>query len=129
MDDVLPRRRQLMKTVGMFTEFGPVKQSEPQDSIMAHISPAPLEDVEKVVAYLRAGHVLIDMMDIQDDVVDGAQEQLMNGSSIATDGDWLWREDLAYYVRRHNVELPPEFLQLIRQRNYVVPDVDEVVLD
>jgi hypothetical protein len=81
------------------------------------------------VAYLRAGHVLIDMMDIQDDVIDPSAEQVMNGSSVATDGDWLWREDLAYYVRRHNVDLPGEFLALIRGRNYQVPEVDPATLD
>jgi hypothetical protein len=118
-----------VKTVGMFIEFGPVKQAEPQDSIKAHIGPGPLPDVDKVVGYLRSGHPLIDMMDIQDDVLDSSQRPIMNGSSIATDGDWLWRNDLAYYVRRHNVALPDEFLQLIRQRNYTVPHVDDAVLD
>jgi hypothetical protein len=113
----------------MFIEFGPVKQAEPQESIKAHVGPAPLEDVDQVVAYLRSGHPLIDMMDVQEDVFDSSRRPIMNGSSIATDGDWLWRDDLAYYVRRHNVALPDEFLQLIRQRNYTVPDVDEAVLD
>jgi hypothetical protein len=117
-----------MRTVGMFTEFGPVKQQEPQDSILDHLGPEPLPDVDQVVGYLEAGHVLIDMMDVQDDVVDRSRGQLLNGSSIATDGDWLWREDLAYYVRRHNVVLPAEFLQLIRERGYTVPSVGEEAL-
>src|SRR4051794_5553433 len=102
----------------MFIEFGSVKQSEPQGTIVDHIGSEPLEDVEQVVAYLRSGHPLIDMMDIQDDVIDGTREQIMNGSSIVTDGQWLWREDLAYYVKQHNVTLPEEFLHLIRARNY-----------
>ena len=118
-----------MKAVGMFTEFGPVRQSEPQDSIMDHVAAEPFDDVDQVVSYLRAGHPLIDMMDVQKDVFDRSQPSIMNGSSILTDGDWLWREDLAYYVRKHNVMLPDEFLESIRQRNYVVPEVDEAVLD
>jgi hypothetical protein len=117
----------MTKTAGMFREFGPIRSSEPQDSILASVAAEPLPDVDRVVAYLRAGHELIAMMDVQDDVFDGSQ-QVMNGSSIRTDGDWLWREDLAYYVRRHNVAVPAEFLRLIRGRHYIVPDLEESAL-
>jgi hypothetical protein len=112
----------------MFREFGAVKQPEPQESIHDNVSPAPLPDVEKVVSYLKGGHVLIDFMDIRDDVFDKSR-QIMGGPTTLTDGDWLWREDLAYYVQRHNVALPVDFLELIRQRHYVVPEVDEPTLE
>jgi hypothetical protein len=68
------------------------------------------------------------MMDVQDDFFDRSQ-QVLSGSSVSTDGDWLWRDDLAHYVQRHNVTIPDEFLRLIRERHYIVPDVDEAVLD
>lgn len=118
----------MRKTAGMFVELGAVRSPERQDSILAHVAPAPLPDVDQVLAYLKAGHGLIAMMDLQDDVIDGSR-QVMNGSSIRTDGDWLWREDLAYYVERHNVAVPAEFLELIRRRDYLVPELDEVTLE
>ncbi len=39
-----------------------------------------------------------------------------------TDGDWLWRQSLAFFVERRNVALPGDFLSLIRGRAYAVPD-------
>ena len=116
-----------MQTAGMFRELGRLRPPTAQPSIVTSIS-APLPDADAVVGYLRSGHRLIMAMDVQPDVVDGS-EQILNGSSVVTDGDWLWREDLAYYLHRHHVGLPEEFLQLIREREYVVPDVDDTTLD
>jgi len=117
-----------MKTAGMFLELGGVKQDEPQPSILDHVGTEPLPDADRVVAYLRGGHRLIAMMDVQDDYFDPSQ-QVLSGSSVSTDGDWLWRDDLAYYVQRHNVTPPEDFLRLIRERHYIVPEVEEAVLD
>jgi hypothetical protein len=112
----------------MFIELGRVKQSAHQDSILENVAESPLPDADQVVAYLKGGHVLIDFMDVSDDVFDRSR-QIMGGPSTLTDGDWIWRDDLAYYVARHNVIVPAEFLELIRRRQYVVPDVDEPTLD
>src|SRR4051794_21031709 len=116
-----------MKTAGMFIELGPVRQSEAQPSIHDSVSATPIPNADRIVAYLRGGHVLIDFMDVADDVFDTSR-QILGGPSILTDGDWLWRDDLAYYVSRHNVSIPDEFLRLIEGRHYVVPDVDEQTL-
>jgi hypothetical protein len=105
----------------MFLEFGPINSSEIQESIFDNVGGEPLVDSAEVIAYLRAGHPLIDMMDVADDVFDTSR-QILNGSSVLTDGDWLWRLDLPYYVQRHHVRLPDQFLALIRERQYVVPE-------
>jgi hypothetical protein len=118
----------MTKTAGMFIELGRVKQSAPQESILQNVADLPLPDVDQVVAYLKDGHVLIDFMDISDDVFDKSR-QIVGGPSTMTDGDWIWRDDFAYYVARHHVIVPAEFLDLIRLRQYVVPDVDEPTLD
>jgi hypothetical protein len=117
-----------MKTAGMFLELGRVRQPTLQHSIRDSVAATPLPDVDRVAAYLRSGHVLIDFMDVKDDVLDHSR-QVMGGPTILTDGEWLWRDDLAYYVSRHNVLPPEEFLQLIRKRHYIVPDVDEATLE
>jgi hypothetical protein len=113
-----------MRTAGMFAELGEVRQGEPQPSIFDHVRDEPLPDADRVVAYLRGGHRLIDFMDISDDVFDSSR-QVMGGPSILTDGDWYWRDDLAYYVEWHDVAPPDDFLALIRRRHYIVPDVAE----
>ncbi|MGA4727703.1 hypothetical protein ACPB67_09820 [Micromonospora taraxaci] len=109
-----------LKVAGMFREFGPVRSAEPQPSIFDSVTAEELPDLNQVVTYLNSGHVLIDVMDVVDDAFDSTR-QVMNGSTVMTDGDWLWRKDLAYYVRRHRVAVPEAFLALIRERNYVVP--------
>jgi hypothetical protein len=111
-------------TAGMFVELGQTRHPEPAQSIADHIGAEPLEDVDLVTQYLDNGYVLIDMMDIQRDVLDPEQE-ILNGSSILTDGDWLWRQDLSYYVRRYHVTLPPELLATVRERRYTMPSVEE----
>lgn len=109
-----------LKTAGMFREFGPVRSAEPQRSIFDSVADEELPDLTQVVTYLNSGHVLIDVMDVANDAFDSTR-QVMNGSTVVTDGDWLWRKDLAYYVRRHRVAVPEAFLALIRERDYVVP--------
>jgi hypothetical protein len=112
----------------MFVELEQGRHPTPAQHIADNISDQPLVDVESVVAYLRNGHYLIDMMDSQNDVLDATARGVINGSSILTDGEWLWREDYAYYVRRHNVVVPEGLLTTIRQRDYTVPAVPESVL-
>ncbi|UQU67841.1 hypothetical protein COUCH_16860 [Couchioplanes caeruleus] len=111
----------MVKTAGMFVELGQGLHPAPPQSIRDHIAPAPLPDADRVVAYLEGGHPLIDMMDLENDALD-PQRQVLNGSSILTDGEWLWRQDFAYYVRRHNVAVPDRMLAAIRERHYIVPD-------
>jgi hypothetical protein len=113
-----------MKTAGMFLELGRVRQDAAQASIRDSVAEAQLPDREQVVSYLRSGHVLIDFMDVQDDVFDSSR-QVLGGPTVLTDGEWLWREDLAYYVARHDVAVPGELLDRIRALGYVVPEVDE----
>ena len=111
----------------MFTELGEVRQDEPQPSIFDNVLAGPLPDADRVVAYLRGAYTLIDFMDISNDVFDNTR-QVLGGPSVATDGDWYWRDDLAYYLQWHNVTPPGDFLALIRKRHYIVPDVPELRL-
>jgi hypothetical protein len=111
----------------MFVELAQGQHPSPPARIVDSVGDGPLEDVASVLSYLQAGLPLIDMMDIENDVFD-PERQIMNGATILTDGEWLWRQDLAYYVRYHDVLLPPDFLALIRSRDYLVPVVDEPVL-
>jgi len=116
-----------LRLAGMVRELGPAGPRLTRESIFEAVADEELPDVAEVVRYLRAGHVLIDVLDVANDAFD-PEQQVVNGPTIRTDGDWLWREDLAYYVRRHRVRLPEDFLALIRARNYVVPPRDEELL-
>jgi hypothetical protein len=113
-----------VRTAGMFVELSQTRHPQPPESIADHVGTEPLEDADLVTQYLENGYVLIDMMDVDRDVLDPRRE-ILNGSSIITDGDWLWRQDLSYYVRHHHVTLPPDLLATIRQRQYTMPPVEQ----
>uniref|UniRef100_A0AAU2A0P4 Uncharacterized protein n=1 Tax=Streptomyces sp. NBC_00093 TaxID=2975649 RepID=A0AAU2A0P4_9ACTN len=51
------------------------------------------------MAYLDAGHVLIDVMEAGHDAITGrAHRHSLGCSSLVTDGTWLWRLDFPHYV-------------------------------
>jgi hypothetical protein len=114
------------RPAGFFRELGTLRPGTPQPSI-ADQARESLPDAEQVVAYLRGGHVLIDMMDVQKDWFDPSHK-IMDGPTVVTDGEWYWRIDLAHYVGRHHLRLPADFLARIRDNDYTVPDLDEPTL-
>jgi hypothetical protein len=38
---------------------------------------------------------------------------------------WLWRDDLAHYVIRHNVALPDDFIARMRANGWSIPILGE----
>ncbi len=61
----------------------------------------------KVVAYLRAGKVLVMSPGLVRDPVD--QRTLAGKCSIRTDGTYAWPDALAYFVETYRIELSAEF--------------------
>lgn len=112
-----------MQAVEMFAEQWPNATPGQLPSIMDAIGGPTLPDADQVTLYLKSGHTLMSMMDVDDDIVDGA-ETILSGCSILTDGSWMWRKDLEHYVRRHNLRLPDNLLANIRSNNYQVPSID-----
>ncbi|HEX3764094.1 MAG TPA: hypothetical protein VHW23_35615 [Kofleriaceae bacterium] len=50
--------------------------------------------------------------------------------NIHTDGAYAWPEDLAYYVERYHVALPPEFLAHLATAKWKAPaDVDTSTIE
>ena len=46
--------------------------------------------------------------------------KLYEGSiSFRTDGEWLWLDDLPFYIENYNVALPTSFLQKMDKNNYM----------
>ncbi|MGC4856695.1 hypothetical protein ACLQ24_25810 [Micromonospora sp. DT4] len=90
------------------------------ESIHAHVNATPLPDAVQVEDYLRHGHGLIDVMGAEIDVL-GSGRHLVGGASVLTDGEWLWRDDLRFYLATYRVQLPTEFLATVRGNDYRVP--------
>ncbi|OSP38959.1 hypothetical protein B7767_34455 [Streptomyces sp. 13-12-16] len=59
------------------------------------------------------------------DVLDPDAPNMTGIGSLITDGTWLWREDLSYYIAKYHVSLPNDFLERIRSLDYTAPTVLE----
>ncbi|MGK0361673.1 MAG: hypothetical protein ACI9U2_003991 [Bradymonadia bacterium] len=70
-------------------------------------------DVARVLDHLRAGVGVVDSMEMCVDPLDPGTSH-PGGSGLLTDSRWVWRQDLAYYVERYKVGLPPAFIEIAR---------------
>jgi hypothetical protein len=80
-----------------------------------------------MVNYLKSGYPILDVMELTTDFIDGAF-RVPGGSSVLTDGYFVWRADLASYVERYHIDLPQEFLDAVHNYGYRIPPVQHEVL-
>ncbi|MFJ6613630.1 hypothetical protein ACIQPT_25505 [Streptomyces sp. NPDC091289] len=116
-----------MKIAGFFEELWPPSFGAPVGSMHDFTLPTPHEDSEGIVKYLLAGHSLFSVMGSSQDIL-GSGETVLSGDSIFSDGDWIWRGDLWFYVRKHYVRLPDEFLARMREKQYAIPAENDLEL-
>jgi hypothetical protein len=107
--------------VGFFREL----HDEPGlPSIREAVRSSRHPDADRIVAYLKAGICLAACGGVQRDVLNPCSGR-MTSPDMVTDGVWLWPGELPYYVGKHGVELPAEFVAHMRQNDWVVPAVSE----
>ena len=73
-------------------------------------------DVETLAGYLNGAETLAATGSLTDDAPDPVRTGVAR-LEIATDREWVWPRDLAYYVRAYRVALPPEFIATVRERD------------
>ena len=106
--------------------------SEHSDNMFPSVFDSPIDHIEnsemvKVANYLDKCPICVASPGIvfsafHPDVVAGT-------SSLKTDGSWVWHDTLAYYVSKHGVALPQEFLDQIRHRGYAPLKENDVDFD
>lgn len=111
-----------MRFFGFFTEQAHAGGSPV--SIYPRLTDAPSEEVTQTVAYLRSGAALMYSDRLVRDVIDAAHP-IIGTLEILTDGDWIWPSDLAYYVERHGLRVPDEFLARMRSYDWRCPTVSD----
>jgi hypothetical protein len=118
-----------MLLLGFYSELFPRRLDITQGSIRDAISPRPFDHELEIISYLGNGIPLVDIMEATIDVVAG-NEYIAGGSSIVTDGVWIWRLDLPYYVGRYHLKLSDEFMSHANQMEFNVPSFDiEYIID
>ncbi|MEV0844397.1 hypothetical protein AB0J21_00685 [Streptomyces sp. NPDC049954] len=113
----------MSQTVGFFDELSApegVGRCGPVRDFTRSTGPS---DEEEIRHYLRSGVTVRVAWESERDAVDPAAPALPGGATLLTDGTWIWRADLAYYVGRYHVALPAAFLSLVRARAFVVPEL------
>ncbi|MET7654508.1 hypothetical protein [Streptomyces sp. NPDC005486] len=113
----------MLGLLGFYDELDD-RSGQPNGSIRDAVQPAGEPDEMDLVAYLDAGHVLIDVMEGGPDVITGTAHRHSPGcSSLLTDGSWLWRQDFPHYVETHHVSLPAAFVAHVRSLKHRMPAI------
>ncbi|MFF8268945.1 hypothetical protein ACF059_16330 [Streptomyces sp. NPDC016562] len=109
-----------MKVLGLCKELWPTKAGESMVSLRDLVRESGEPDESALLEYLDEGHEILSIMGSVNDAL-GSDERILGGDNILTDGEWVWRGDLGFYVATYHVSLPDEFLQQVRARRYVMP--------
>jgi hypothetical protein len=116
-----PRKRRVAP-IGFFRELKHGRADGP--SLREAMRDAGKPGESRIAAYLRAAPVLLHALGPVTDVL-APKGDYICAPNIHTDGAYAWPEDLAYYVERYHVALPPEFLAHLAAAKWKAPaDVD-----
>jgi hypothetical protein len=110
----------VVSRVGFYAELEPSKPGLYHGSICDAIADEPYPDESELISYLERGIPLIDIMEAGQDVI-SRDGYIAGCSSVLSDGAWIWRLDLPYYLRRYHLRLDPEFVEHVQGAQYEVP--------
>jgi hypothetical protein len=93
------------------------------------VNRATLDDQERgdVLAYLEAASTVLTTTALMDDVVNERRRGVVP-MNVRTDGEWIWTDAVAYYVRHYGLAPDPGLHRHIRSRRYDVAAVDAVAV-
>ncbi|ASN83348.1 hypothetical protein [Deinococcus ficus] len=112
-----------MDVIGLFSELEP---GHPHlRSIRDFVGQLTEADQQLVLKYLddNAGMVMCWMGLTRDPL--SPEGRRVYGPSVCSDGRWIWREDLRYFVGQYRIGLPEAFLEHVRSAGGVFSTPDE----
>lgn len=77
------------------------------------------DSIEKVVAYLKSGPILVLSPGLVRDVFE--RSNVAGNRSLRTDGVYAWPDSLAYFVEKYAVQLPTELEAHMAARQWTMP--------
>jgi hypothetical protein len=115
-----------LQPVVRFREFPFGTTHDP--SMREFMAAQPWEYQEKVVEYLRSGHILglpmgadladwFDLPNKANPMIEGRRE---GGVTPMTDGVWFWPAGLIHFIEKYNVMVPREFIEYASGNNWRV---------
>ena len=107
-----------VNSVGFYKEMSDVKGDA--ESIHSYVNKGRKEEIENICNYLDSGIAIVVVPGISKDIIN-PERGSAGTSSKYTDGVWIWRGDLSYYVRRYNLKLPENFIKTMKNNKWKVP--------
>ena len=78
---------------------------------------------DRIVGYLNGGGAVMTTPGVTEDVVEPGRGKVVPLSYL-TDGTWIWSAGLAYYTQEYGIAPDAEFIEHMRQQEFVPPQVD-----
>ena len=79
-----------------------------------------------VSKYLEDGVDVVDAMEATQDPYD-KKIYIPGGSSLKSDGYWVWRKDLSYFVKMYRISLPQDFIEHVLSKKRIPIDEHDVL--
>lgn len=97
-----------LRRIGFFREQRHGDEAGPslRDAVA---EPLAVEHRAAVAQYLQSGSVLAATSERTDDALDPTRRDV-SGINVCTDGDYVWSQDLAYYVRVYGAGVPDDLV-------------------
>lgn len=81
----------------------------------------PIPDEAEIADYLDSGLLFAACPGVECDPL-LPEAPIAGALHVRTDGEYAWPETLSYWVRRHHLLLPNEFLEHVRRAAYRLPN-------
>ena len=101
-----------MKVIGLIAELERGAQPTHLKSIHELRDGMHANNVAQVTRFLDSGITVLDVMEATQDPLD-EKVFIPGGPSLMSDGEWVWRKDLSYYVERYALALDPAFIRYV----------------
>lgn len=80
-------------------------------SIKSFIIDSVNYDKDKIIRYLKNGKKEAICPKVVYDLIN--KKIISTSFSVLTDGEYVWRNDLEYYIKNYNIKLPDDFIRKI----------------
>ncbi len=97
-----------MKVIGLYKNIDK-KKNDSLDEMSTYVNMFTGNNIQLIIDYLNNGIPVFDVMGVSIDPFD-SNTVISGGPSLISDGYWIWRYDLAYFMEKYNLGLPDEFI-------------------
>jgi hypothetical protein len=101
---------------------------EKRKKLLSLISQFELAHKEAILGYLKSAHVRSQYWGVMHDWLQIDTPRIGPGPRIFTDGVWAWSEEIIYYVKSYNLQLPEEFVDRMEALHWMVPPIEPFTL-